>query len=263
MQRYAASVQYQGTRFHGWQSQKGLPTVQEAVESALSCVANHPLGVVCAGRTDRQVHATGQVIHFDSDSPRELIAWHRGANANLPPDIAINWVRPVPPEFHARFSAIAREYRFVLYNSPTRPATLHNHLTWECRQLDVEAMQSAAHYLLGEHDFSSFRGSGCQARHPIRTVHHLNIIQNQHFISVEIKANAFLLHMVRNIVGSLIRVGKGEEKPAWFERLLQAKDRRLGGITAKPDGLSLISVHYPDNFKLPSHQTMDAFAVFQ
>ena len=251
MPRYAMQVQYQGTHYHGWQSQPELPTVQQAVEQALSKVANEPITVICAGRTDSGVHAQGQVIHFDSEADRDLVAWHRGCNAFLPPDIAINWVCPVSDDFHARFKALARQYRYVIYNAPSRPALMREFVRWESRELDVDAMQQAADCLVGEHDFTSFRGAGCQARTAIRRMHFVRISRQGELVIIDIKANAFLLHMVRNIVGSLTRVGFGQEPVGWIREVLEGKDRRLAGATISPAGLSLAGVHYPSAYGLP------------
>lgn len=249
-------IQYNGSNYFGWQSQHGLPTVQQAVEDAISKVANEPVGVVCAGRTDRGVHGLGQVVHFESNAVRELYAWHRGTNASLPPDIAANWVREVPDDFHARFSARSREYRYLLYNHDSRPAMMHQFVKWESHSLDLEAMQQAGNYLLGEHDFTSFRGSGCQAKTAVRTIHSLEIKRHGLIWSIDIKANAFLLHMVRNIVGSLLRVGIGLEKPEWMQTVLQACDRRKAGMTITSAGLSLTKVNYDERFGLPDVQQM-------
>lgn len=252
MPRIAMGVQYNGANYFGWQSQPDLPTVQQAVEAALSRVADQPITIICAGRTDRGVHGLGQVVHFDTDVHREIHAWHRGGNANLPPDVAINWVKVVPDDFHARFSARSREYRYLLYNHESRPATMHGFVKWESRPLNLERMQAAGQYLLGKHDFSSFRGSGCQAKTAIRTVHSLEVKQHGLIWSIDVKANAFLLHMVRNIVGSLLRVGVGLESAEWMRDVLAAKDRREAGMTIIPEGLSLTKVNYDVHFGLPS-----------
>jgi tRNA pseudouridine38-40 synthase len=250
-------VQYNGSQYYGWQSQPDVPTVQQQVEAAISRVADQPIEITCAGRTDRGVHATGQVIHFDTDAKRELHAWHRGSNANLPPDVAINWVHEVSEDFHARFSARSREYRYLLYNHDSRPAMIHQFVKWENQPLNVALMHEAGQMLLGEHDFSSFRGSGCQAKTATRTVHELQVTRHGLLVCVEIKANAFLLHMVRNIVGSLLRVGVGLEPVSWMQAVLAAKDRREAGMTIPAAGLSLTKVNYEAHFALPETVVAD------
>ena len=208
MPRYAASVQYDGSRFHGWQSLKtGLPTVQADVETALSKVANHPVSVICAGRTDAGVHGCNQIIHFDSDSVRSERGWAYGANANLCDEISINWVKPVSDEFHARFSATWRRYRYVIFNHPIRPAHLHKGVTWNYRPLDVERMQEAAAYLQGEHDFTSYRAVQCQAKNPVRTISDISVTRHGPLMVLDVQANAFLHHMIRNIAGVLMAIG--------------------------------------------------------
>lgn len=247
-------MQYNGATFHGWQSQIGLTTVQQQVERALSFVANHPVSVVCAGRTDAGVHATSQVIHFDSDADRKPVSWVFGANTHLPPTISLNWVKTVSSDFHARFSAIQRRYRYVLYNHQTRPAILRDGVGWYYRPLDVCRMQEAAVHLMGKHDFSSFRGSGCQAKSTVKTLSFIDVKRQGEMIIVEVAANAFLLHMVRNIVGVLVSIGSGMHPVDWIEDVLAAKDRREAGITIMPNGLYLIEVSYPASFSLPESQ---------
>ncbi|MCL5040955.1 MAG: tRNA pseudouridine(38-40) synthase TruA [Gammaproteobacteria bacterium] len=250
--RLAAGVEYRGTAYRGWQRQQpGVPSVQEAVEKALSRVANHPVTLFCAGRTDAGVHASGQVIHFDSDAQREPLNWIHGANANLPADISLSWVKKVPEDFHARFSASARRYRYVIYNDPIRPAHLAHEVTWNYRPLDLERMQLAAEALLGQHDFSAFRAVACQAKSPIKTIHHLELVRFGQFIVLDIRANAFLHHMVRNIAGVLMQIGCGEKPVAWAAEVLAGKDRRSGGLTAPGYGLYLVDVTYPQHFDLP------------
>lgn len=261
MAKIALGVQYNGAHYYGWQSQSGLPTVQQSLEDALSKVADSPIAVVCAGRTDRGVHGLGQVVHFETDVVREPHAWHLGANAYLPSDIAVNWAKPVPDDFHARFSARSREYRYLIYNHSSRPGMLHELVKWQRGELNLEAMQRAANYLLGEHDFSSFRGAGCQANHAVRTVHHLQLQRHGVLWSVDIKANAFLLHMVRNIVGSLLRVGLGLETVEWMQDVLLACDRREAGMTIEPSGLSLTKVNYEPHFEIPETSDQSLFLV--
>ncbi len=254
--RYAACVEYDGTDFHGWQAQKdGCRTVQSEVEKGLSKVADHPVSVVCAGRTDAGVHAYGQVVHFDTDAQRSERSWVLGANTNIPHDVSILWVRPVTDDFNARFSALSRRYRYVIYKRMVRQALLRDRVCWVHRELDVEVMREAAAYLVGEHDFSSFRASGCQAKSPHRNIHFINI-EKQHdpfnsdltsneIITIEVQANAFLHHMVRNFVGVLMAIGFGDKPPQWTKEVLEAKDRRAGGVTAPAHGLYFMEVEYP------------------
>ncbi|SDU01437.1 tRNA pseudouridine(38-40) synthase TruA [Halopseudomonas salegens] len=250
--RVAACVEYRGTAYRGWQRQQpGVPSVQEAVEKALSRVADHPVNLFCAGRTDAGVHASGQVIHFDSHARREPRNWIHGANANLPPDISLSWVKYVPEDFHARFSASARRYRYVIYNDPIRPAHLAHEVTWNYRPLDLTRMQQAARALLGQHDFSAYRAVACQAKSPIKTIHHLELVRFGQFIVLDIRANAFLHHMVRNIAGVLMQIGCGDKPVAWAEEVLDGQDRRHGGLTAPGYGLYLVDVTYPQHFALP------------
>ncbi len=252
MPRYAASVQYDGSRFFGWQILKtGLPTVQAAVEAALSKVANHPVSVVCAGRTDARVHGCNQIIHFDSDAIRSDRGWAYGANANLPDDVALNWVRPVTDDFHARFSARWRRYRYVIYNNPIRPAHLSSGVTWNYRALDVQRMQAAAEYLTGEHDFTSYRAVQCQAKNPVRQVTRLDVSRHGPLIVIDVQANAFLHHMIRNFAGVLMAIGCGKREPIWAQAVLKARDRAQGGVTASPCGLYFVDVGYDDTFGLP------------
>lgn len=249
--RIALGIEYDGAQYYGWQRQREVPSVQEHLEKALSVIANHPVEVQCAGRTDAGVHGTGQVVHFDTSAERKMVAWTMGANANMPKNIAVRWAKAVPEEFHARFSATARRYRYIIYNHAYRPAILNQGVSHYHGDLDEEKMQIAGQYLLGENDFTSFRAAHCQSRSPWRNVMHLNVTRQGHFIVVDIKANAFVHHMVRNIVGSLIVVGRGEQPPEWIQWLLQAKDRNLAGATAKAEGLYLVEVDYPQEFNLP------------
>ena len=260
MPRYAASVQYDGSCFFGWQILKtGLPTVQAAVEAALGKVANHPLSVVCAGRTDARVHACNQIIHFDSDAVRTERGWAYGANANLPDEIAINWVRPVADDFHARFSALWRRYRYVIYNHPIRPAQLSRGVTWNYRPLDVERMQAAAEYLVGEHDFTSYRAVQCQAKNPVRHVTRLTVSRHGPLIVIDVQANAFLHHMIRNFAGVLMAVGCARREPIWAREVLEARDRTCGGVTASPCGLYFIDAGYDPAFGLPASESNPHF----
>lgn len=255
MKRIALGVSYDGSAYHGWQSQEdlNLPTLQFYIESALSRVANHPVQVVCAGRTDRGVHATNQVIHFDTDAERNDYSWVFGANSNLPHDITVTWAKEVDKEFHARFSAEKRRYRYIIYNDHVRPSILRNGVSWSRYELDLGAMQLAANYLIGEHDFSSFRGAGCQAKSAVRDLQSLTISHHAKMYIFDVEANAFLLHMVRNLVGVLLPIGTGLHPPDWAKEVLMACDRRNGGVTASPNGLYLVSVTYPQQYDLPKN----------
>jgi tRNA pseudouridine38-40 synthase len=250
--RIAAGIEYDGSNFCGWQLQKdAVRTVQGEVEAALSKVAAEPIRVHCAGRTDTGVHATEQVIHFDTDAVRDERAWVFGANANLPKDVVLLWARPVSDEFHARFSAVRRAYRYVIFTREVRPTFLAGRVTWHYRDLDIERMQQAGNHLLGEHDFSSYRAVACQAKSPVRTVHSLKVSRSGPYIFIDIEANAFLHHMVRNIAGVLMAIGEGEQPVEWSQEVLEARDRTLGGVTAHPFGLYLTRVGYPDHFGIP------------
>ncbi len=249
-QRLAFGVEYLGSNYHGWQVQTNVDSVQARVQHALSRIANHPVEVVCAGRTDRGVHATLQVVHFDTQAERNDQAWLRGTMSGLPHDIGVLWVRRVSVDFHARFSAVRRSYRYVLFNAARRPGLLHGRVSWFYRPLDVLLMQQAARFLLGTHDFSSFRGSECQAHSPVRTLFDLNIQRDSDFIYFDLTANAFLMHMVRNIVGTLMQVGTKQRPAEWVADVLTAKRREMAGMTAPPDGLYLTHVEYPEVFAL-------------
>lgn len=252
--KYAACIEYDGTPYKGWQRQSHAPSVQEEVEKALSQLADHSIDINCAGRTDSGVHAIGQVIHFESDALRDEKAWRMGCNTNLPDDIALRWIQPVSDDFHARFSATSRTYRYIILNQKTRPALLQNRVYWHSLQkqpLDEVRMHQAAQYLLGENDFSSFRAAGCQAKHAMRFMESITVSRSGDFVYVDIKANAFLHHMVRNIVGSLLEIGSGEKPPEWFAELLSLKDRNQAGATALACGLYFVSVDYPTEFDLP------------
>lgn len=245
--RYAAGVEYNGAAFHGWEIQQPeIRTVQGEVERAFSKVANHFVRVITAGRTDTGVHASGQVIHFESDAERNERSWVYGANANLPPDASIAWVRPVSDEFHARFSALSRTYRYRIFNRPVRSALSVQERTWVYRPLDEQRMQQAANDLVGEHDFSSYRAVACQAHSPVRTIYRLEVTRIGEEVEILVQANAFLHHMVRNIAGVLIAIGSELQPVGWAKEVLELKDRTQGGVTAPPEGLSLIAVEYPE-----------------
>ena len=246
--RIALMVEYDGGRFHGWQAQTGLHTVQQVLEQALSRVADRDVSVICAGRTDTGVHATNQIIHFDCESERTIRAWIHGANSFLPKDVSVKWGREMSEQFHARYSALSRSYRYVIYNAPIRPALLRGNVTWQYRQLDHRLMHEAGQFLLGEQDFTSFRALECQSKTPMRNIHSLKVCRQGDFITIDITANAFLHHMVRNITGVLIAVGSGKKPVQWVSEVLLAKDRRLGAETAPPYGLYLVGVAYPPEF---------------
>jgi tRNA pseudouridine38-40 synthase len=249
--RIALGLEYDGAGFSGWQSQPGGNTVQDVLEDALAVVAGERLRVVCAGRTDAGVHALAQVVHFDTAAVRPATAWVRGANAHLPANVAVRWAVPVADGFHARFAARSRAYRYVLLNRPERPGLMAGKVGWCHRPLDVEAMRVAAACLVGEHDFSSFRAAGCQARSPVKTLQDFEIARDGDLILFDCRANAFLHHMVRNLVGALVYVGMGRQSPEWLARLLGARDRRLGAPTYAPDGLYLAGVEYDAAWALP------------
>ena len=251
--RIALAIEYDGSRFSGWQKQLSptLPTVQAAVEAALSKIANHPVSLVCAGRTDKGVHATAQVVHFDCQIDRGIKAWVQGVNSLLPATVRVRWAMPVRDDFHARFSATARRYLYVIYQDPIAPAIMAGKLTHVRNKLDLVAMQQAAQHLVGEHDFSSYRAAGCQSKTPFRQVYWAKLSLKGPFLVLDIKANAFLQHMVRNISGMLIEVGCGRKSPLWAKQLLELKDRTRGGVTASGDGLYLAEVSYPGAFGLP------------
>ena len=249
--RVVLGVEYCGTAYAGWQRQHHAATVQEHLERAVSRVANETVDVYCAGRTDAGVHGTGQVVHFDTSAKRDERAWVHGANTHLPEDVAVTWAAFVDTSFHARFTAVARRYRYVIWNHSLRPALLRHRVTWVYRPLNVEKMHCSAQYLLGEHDFSVFRSSACQAKTARREVTEIKVSRDREFIYIDIEANAFLHHMVRNIAGSLMEVGREEQPVSWLEALLQTRDRTQAGVTAPADGLYFVAVRYPDKYRLP------------
>ncbi|MDO6459430.1 tRNA pseudouridine(38-40) synthase TruA [Granulosicoccaceae sp. 1_MG-2023] len=249
--RYALAVEYDGAAFCGWQFQKHCVSVQEVVERALSIVADEPVQVVCSGRTDAGVHARAQVVHFDCSAERPDRAWLMGANANMQGRVAIHWGQRVADDFHARYSACGRRYRYVILNRVARPGLARGQVGWVYPRLDHEAMHAAAQALVGEFDFTSFRAAGCQARHAVREIFAIRVSREGDYVYVDIAANAFLHNMVRIIVGSLIRVGKGEAPVSWIGELLQLRDRTAGGVTAVPDGLYFLGAWYPERFGIP------------
>jgi tRNA pseudouridine38-40 synthase len=249
--RIALGVEYLGARYAGWQFQHHALTVQQVLEEALSRVANEPIRVHCAGRTDAGVHATGQVVHFDTMAMRPERAWMLGVNTNLPDDVAVQWAAEVDPTFHARFSARARHYRYLILRQPLRSALWSGRALWTHRPLDVARMQEAARALIGRHDFTSFRALACQAKSPVRTVRYLRLREQGALLELMIGADGFLHHMVRNIVGVLMAVGRGEASAGWTAELLALKDRTRGGVTAPAHGLYLMQVDYPASSGLP------------
>ena len=259
--RLALGIEYNGSQFNGWQAQKSpsVSTIQETLEAVLSEVADQPVALTCAGRTDTGVHATGQVVHFDCSHARPDSAWLRGANSLLPATIAVRWARQVDHEFHARFTATARRYRYVIYNHPLKPALLGGLVTHHHYALDAACMHEAGQALLGEQDFSAYRGAACQSGTPMRNVMSLKVSRQGDFVLLDIEANAFLLHMVRNIAGVLLEIGEGRQAPAWAGEVLASRDRTLGGVTAPPDGLYLVGVSYPASYGLPEGPVFPAF----
>ncbi len=250
----ACRVEYNGSRFNGWQIQPDpeVPTVQKALETALSAVAAAPVRVHCAGRTDTGVHGHAQIVHFDAPAPRSPKSWVMGANASLPPEVRLHWAQQVPEEFHARFCAISRRYRYLIASTPVRPALLTGLVTWHRYPLDAAKMHAAAQALLGERDFSAFRAATCQSTTPMRNVQEVSVQRRGDIVIIEIRANAFLHHMVRNIAGSLMAVGSGRQPTGWIAQLLEGRDRTVAADTAPPDGLYLTDIEYPEEFDLPA-----------
>ena len=252
MVRIALGIEYNGAGFSGWQSQAQGNTVQDVVEKAIAAINGRPLRVVCAGRTDTGVHALGQVVHFDTDVERPETAWVRGVNAHLPPNVAVCWSREVDTEFHARFSARSRAYRYVLLNRAVRPALLSGRVGWYHRPLALEAMRAAAACLIGEHDFSAFRAAECQAKTPVKHLYRADIERQGDCIVFDFQANAFLHHMIRNLVGSLVYIGQGKHPPQWLAELLAARDRTRAAPTFDPAGLYFAGVEYDARWRLPA-----------
>lgn len=248
--RIVLGIEYNGTRYHGWAEQNGLATIQGCLQQALSSIADHRVQLYCAGRTDTAVHATYQVAHFDTTATRNIQAWIRGTNALLADDIRVHWAKDIGHEFHARFSAIQRRYHYLIYNHPVASAIFSKQVTWIHHSLNYHDMADAAQFLVGEHDFSSFRSSECQSKSTMRNITQIDIFKKGHLICIDISANAFLHHMVRNIVGSLLIIGRGQQKVSWLKNVLQAGDRRHAGPTALPHGLYLTQVLYPKQFNL-------------
>lgn len=249
--RIAIGVEYDGTAYNGWQRQQNGTGIQEKLEAAVAVVADHELELSCAGRTDAGVHASGQVAHFDTESRRSDRGWLLGVNSLLPGDINLTWVRRVDPAFHARYSATARTYRYLILNRLVRSALFRHRAWWVHEPLDADAMHAAAQRLVGEHDFSAFRAAGCQASSPVREIRSIEVRREASWIVLDVTANAFLQHMVRNIAGSLAAVGAGQYSGDWFAGVLDSRDRRRAGVAAPPQGLTLSGVSYPEVYGLP------------
>lgn len=254
--RYAAGIEYDGSAFKGWQFLgEGGPSVQAALEQALSSVADAPVSVMCAGRTDAGVHGQCQVVHFDTEVVRDPRAWTLGTSTRLPPEVAVRWCQPVDADFHARFSARARRYRYRIMNRSVRPALGRQLLSWDRRPLDADAMHQAAQLLLGENDFSALRSAECQAAHARREMQRISVTREGEMVEVQVQANAFLHHMVRNIVGSLCMIGAGERPVEWMGEVLAGRDRTKAGPTAPAAGLVFLGPLYPTIWQLPDEVT--------
>jgi tRNA pseudouridine38-40 synthase len=260
MSRVVLGIEYDGSLFSGWQYQNEQRTIQDEVQKALSKVADHQITVQCAGRTDSGVHALEQVVHFDTDINRHLNSWVMGGNTNLPKDVRIIWARQSVDDFHARYSTIARFYRYVILNRKMKSALIPQQATWCYNFLDEVKMHKAAQALVGEHDFSSFRAQGCQSRSPNRLMHFINVYRQQEQVIIDLSANAFLHHMVRNIAGVLMDIGMDKQPVSWTQNLLDIKDRKQGGVTASPYGLYLGGVYYPEKYGIKKHSVFDLLA---
>ncbi len=250
--RYALGLEYDGSGYLGWQSQKQEPTIQGCLEHAVARVADHEVGIICCGRTDTGVHARCQVAHFDSNAERNERSWLLGINSQLPAGISLLWIRQVDQDFHARFSAYARTYQYLILNRWIRPALESDYVSWYRKPLDAERMHEAAQVLLGKHDFSAFRAAGCQANHAVREVQDIKVQRVGNRVILDVSANGFLYHMVRNIAGSLLQIGNGEHAVGWMAELLASGDRTQAAPTAAAGGLYLVGARYPDKYALPS-----------
>ncbi len=258
--RVALAFEYDGRSFHGWQLQKsGVRSVESELSTAVARVADHPIDLVCAGRTDAGVHASYQIAHFDTSSVRNLRSWVMGINTSLPDDISVHWAGNAIGDFHARFSATYRRYRYIIYNHPVRPGIQRGQVSWTFRPLDENRMHRAAQALTGEHDFSSFRAAGCQSRTPVRFLERISVTRKRNFVVIDVQANAFLHHMVRNIAGALMAVGSGKQPEEWIHEILAAKDRTVAGVTAPPHGLYLVDVGYPEEYGMPAAECGPGF----
>lgn len=255
MPRFALGLEYDGSGFAGWQSQQHAASVQSALEAALSAVADHSVAALAAGRTDAGVHAAIQVVHFDSPSQRTERGWTLGANTHLPESVCALWTRAVPDTFHARYSALARTYRYVILNRLSRAALMHHRVCWVRYALDHERMHAAAQVLVGEHDFSSFRDSECQSRTPVRRLERIDVERTADVVTITVTANAFLHHMIRNIAGVLIAIGRGQQSVEWCAEVLAERQRTKAGVTAVPHGLYFAGIRYPSDLQLPSDRS--------
>jgi tRNA pseudouridine38-40 synthase len=255
MVRLALGIEYDGSAFCGWQTQPGGCAIQDRLEQALAVIHDGPVATVVAGRTDAGVHATAQVVHFDAARDRPDTAWVRGVNSHLPATISVRWAARVGEDFHARFGARERAYRYLLLNHPVRPALMAGRVGWVHAPLDLAAMTAAAPHLLGRHDFSAFRAAECQARTPVRELRQATVSARGHYVAFDFRGNAFLHHQVRNMVGALVWIGLGRRPPEWLGELLASRDRRLGAATFAPDGLYLVDVRYDAAWNLPESDT--------
>ncbi|UAJ65251.1 tRNA pseudouridine(38-40) synthase TruA [Candidatus Schneideria nysicola] len=250
----ALGIEYNGNTYCGWQKQNNKLSIQACIEKAISTIANESITISCAGRTDAKVHAIGQVIHFETYSNRKISAWIRGVNTYLPKDIAVVWVKEVSPYFHARFSAVARRYLYIIYNKKIRSAIFSNQFAYYPFFLKEKIMEKAGQCLLGENDFSAFRSAKCQSNTPYRNIFHIRINRNGGYIIIDIKANSFLYHMVCNIIGCLIEIGSGKKPESYIAKILYSKKRPMDAIPAYPEGLYLFEVDYPAHFEIPSRK---------
>lgn len=253
--RFALAVEYNGSDYCGWQRQPHCHSVQAELENALSKIADEPITVHCSGRTDTGVHAAAQIVHFDTTAIRPMRAWTFGVNSELKRSVSVHWAQPISEDFHARFKAVNRRYRYSLLNRPTRPGLFHAHLAWERTKLDVEKMQTAADLLIGTHDFSSFRSADCQAKHAVRELYELRVTKIGDVVSIDVCANGFLHNMVRIFTGCLLRVGRLEESVDWMQSLLTVRDRTRSGMTAPSHGLCFIQPEYPDHYGIPDFRS--------
>lgn len=260
MSRIVLGIEFDGSRFVGWQYQKNGRSVQDELQKVLSKIAVHPITLHCAGRTDSGVHGLEQVVHFDTTAERKLDSWMLGSNSKLPEDVRVIWVKNAVDDFHARYSAVARLYRYVILNRKMKSALIPRQATWCYSDLDAEKMHLAAQSLVGEHDFSSFRAQGCQSLSPNRIMHFINVYRQQDQVIIELSANAFLHHMVRNMAGVLMDIGTGKHAINWTEELLELKDRKKAGVTAPPYGLYLAGVYYPEKYGIDKHPAFNQLA---
>ena len=250
--RIACGVEYDGEPFFGFQIQAQEPTIQSSLEQAIGKIADHDVNVICSGRTDTGVSARHQVIHFDTESEREDYQWVMGINSELHRAISILWAKQVPDDFHARFSATSRSYEYTIINRPVRPAINRHYLTWISQPLDHDAMNQAVQLLVGTHDFNALRSTNCQSHVSVKTIHHAEVLRTGDFVKLRVTANGFLHHMIRNIVGTLLPIGKGLKPVSWMQEVLDSLDRKQAGVTAPPNGLAFMNVTYPNEYNIPS-----------